>query len=214
MKSAEHNVSHLKELQGFKKIFAPYAGVITARNATTGMLVDAGGSNGAKELFHIAATSKLRLFVNVPEIYSRAIKPGLSADFVLAEHPGRRFAGVLVRTADAIDVASRTFLSEFQMDNPNGEILTGAHAQARLKIPVQATAFFLPVNTLIFRADGLQAAKVLGDNRVALVKITLGRDYGKEVEVVDGLRGDESVVLDPPDSLLAGAAVRVVKPSP
>jgi RND family efflux transporter MFP subunit len=206
VESARANVKRLEELKGFNQLRAPFAGVITARNVDVGALI---GSNG-KELFHIAATDKLRVFVNVPEVYSRAAQPGIKADLTLKEFTGRKFTGVLVRTSQSIEVASRTLLTEVDVDNPKGELLPGSYAEVHLKLPTPATLLKLPVSAIIFKADGLQIAKV-AEGRVSLASVTLGRDFGNSVEVITGLNSDDQVVANPGDSLKDGETVRVVK---
>jgi RND family efflux transporter MFP subunit len=208
--SAQYNVKRLEELQSFEKIYAPFDGVITARNTDVGHLINSGAGGPATELFHIAAIRTMRVYINLPQQYSQAAKPGITADLTLQEFPGRRFQGKLVRTADAIDVASRTLLVEVDVDNPLGEVLPGAYTEVHLKIPSGAPALILPVSSLIFRSDGLQVGIVQGGNHAALTKITLGRDMGSEVEIVSGLTADDSVITNPPDSLITGETVRVV----
>ena len=212
--AAEANVRRLEQLQSFEKIYAPFAGVITARNTDIGALIDSGSSGGARtELFHIAQPDKLRVYVNVPEAYSQAAKPGLTADLTLSEFPGRRFQGTLVRTANAIDQATRTLLVEISVNNPTGTLLSGAYAQVHLKLPGGASSFTLPVNALLFRSEGLRVAAVADGGHVDLKPISIGHDYGTEVEIVAGLTGEESIVANPPDSLESGQEVRVVRPS-
>jgi RND family efflux transporter MFP subunit len=214
VQSGEANVKRLEELQSFEKIYAPFAGVITARNTDIGALIDSGSSGGSRtELFHIAQPDRLRVYVNVPEVYSQAAKPGLSADLVLAEFPGRRFAGNLVRTADAIDQNTRTLLVEIAVNNPTGTLLSGAYAEVHLKLPGAASSFTLPVTTLLFRSEGLRVVTVNDSQHVELRPITLGRDYGAVVEVVAGLTGDESVIANPPDFIVSGQEIRVAQPS-
>jgi RND family efflux transporter MFP subunit len=208
VQSAGENVKRLEDLQSFEKIYAPFDGVITARNTDIGALIDSGSGGLAKELFHIAALRTLRVYVNVPQIYSRSAVPGVQADLTLAEFPGRRFQGRLVRTADAIDQASRTLLTEIDVDNAAGELLPGAYAEVHFKLASGASTFTLPVNTLLFRSEGLRVA-VLRDGKAVLVPIVLGRDFGTEVEVVSGLDGSESVITNPPDSLVSGGEVRI-----
>ena len=209
VQSAQANLRRLEELQSFEKIYAPFAGVITARNTDIGQLINSGSASGTRsELFHIAAPGKLRVYVNVPEIYSRAAKRGLKADLTLDEFPGRRFEGTLVRTADAIDLSSRTLLAEIEVDNPTGELLTGAYAAVHLKLPGNVSTFTIPVNTLLFRSEGLRVAAVK-DNRAELIAVTLGRDFGSDVEVLVGLNGDENLIVNPPDSLVSGEQVRL-----
>ena len=206
------NVRRLEELQSFQRIYAPFNGIITARNTDIGQLIDSGSSGGPKaELFHIAAPDTLRVYVNVPQIYSKAMKAGLKADLVLAEFPGRRFAGELVRTADAIDSSTRTLLVEIDVSNPTGELLTGAYAEVHMKLPGSVTAFTVPVNSLLFRSEGLRVAAVI-DDRVQLIPITIGRDFGSEVEVVTGLNGDEKLIVNPADSIVSGQPVRIAQP--
>lgn len=212
--SAAYNVKRLEDLQSFTKIYAPFDGVITVRNTDIGQLIDSGSAGGpAKELFHVAATRTLRVFINVPQQYSVAAKPGLSADLTLAQFPGRKFRGKLVRTANAIDLASRTLLVEVDVDNTTGELLPGAFTEVHLKIPADIPTFILPVNTLIFRAQGLQVAAVENNNTAKLVSIALGRDFGAEVEVVSGLTGQESIIASPPDSIIDGEQVRIAQPN-
>jgi RND family efflux transporter MFP subunit len=214
VQSAQANVRRLEELQAFEKIYAPFDGVITARNTDIGALIDSGSSGGARtELFHIAQPDKLRVYVNVPEAYSQAAKPGLTAGLALSEFPGRRFPGTLVRTAEAIDQSTRTLLVEIRVNNPTGTLLSGAYAEVHLKLPSTASAFILPVNTLLFRSEGLRVAAVTDGRHAELRQVTLGHDFGSEVEVIAGLIGDESVVVNPPDSIVSGEEVRVVLPA-
>ncbi len=211
--SAEYNVKRLEELQSFEKIYAPFDGVITARNTDVGHLINSGAGAPATELFHIAATQKLRVYVNVPQRFSPSAKPGLTADLTLQEIPGRRFSGILVRTADSIDLASRTLLVEVDVDNRTGELLPGAYAEVHLKVPMGVPALVLPVSALIFRAQGLQVGTVENGNRAALKSIVLGHDLGNEVEVVSGLAADDLVIANPPDSLVSGESVRIAAPA-
>ncbi len=210
--SAEANVRRLEDLQSFQKIYAPFTGVITARNTDIGALIDSGAVGGTRtELFHIVQPDKLRAYVNVPEAYSQAAKPGLTADLTLAEFPGRRFPGKLVRTASAIDTNTRTLLVEIDVDNPTGTLLSGAYAEVHLKLPGSNSSLILPVNTLLFRSEGLRVATVPDGQHAELKPVTLGHDFGSEVEVVAGLNGDEAVIINPPDSLISGQAVRIVQ---
>ncbi len=208
--SAQYNVKRLEELQSFEKIYAPFDGVITARNTDVGHLINSGAGVPATELFHIAAIKKLRVYVNVPQQYSQSARPGMSADLTLQEFPGHRFHGVLVRTARAIDLASRTLLIEVDVDNPTGELLPGAYAEVHLKIPPGSPYLIVPVSALIFRSAGLQVGIVRNGDRAELVPITVNRDLGNEVEVNSGLAANDSVIINPPDSLITGEAVRPV----
>jgi RND family efflux transporter MFP subunit len=214
VQSAQANVRRLEELQAFEKIYAPFDGVITARNTDIGALIDSGSSGGARtELFHIAQPDKLRVYVNVPEAYSQAAKPGLTADLALSEFPGRLFQGTLVRTADAIDQSTRTLLVEIRVNNPTGTLLSGAYAEVHLKLPTATSAFILPVNTLLFRSEGLRVAAVTDGRHAELRSVTLGHDFGSEVEVIAGLTGHESIVINPPDSIVSGEEVRIAQPA-
>ena len=208
------NVKRLEDLQSFQRITAPFAGIITARNTDIGQLIDSGSSGGAaKALFQIAATRTLRVYVSVPQQYSQAAKPGLPSNITLAEFPGRQFHGNLVRHSGAISVDSRTLLVEVDVDNPTGELLPGAYGEVHLKLPADIPSFILPVNALIFRSEGLRVATVTDGNHATLVPITLGRDFGNEVEVVAGLTGEEIVITSPPDSLVSGEQVRIAVPA-
>jgi RND family efflux transporter MFP subunit len=211
VQSGQANVRRLEDTQSFQKIYAPFDGVITARNTDIGQLIDSGSSAGPKsELFHIAAPGKLRVYVNVPQIYSRSAKVGLKADLVLAEFPDRHFEGTLVRTADAIDTATRTLLVEIEVNNPTGELLSGAYAEIHLKLPGNVATFTIPVNALLFRSEGLRVA-VVKEGKAVLTPLILGRDFGSEAEVVSGLNGDEKLIVNPPDSLVSGQAVRLAQ---
>ncbi len=203
------NVRRLEQLVSFEKVFAPFDGVITIRNTDIGALINAGNGGTAQELFHISTTNKLRIFVSVPQMYSRAAVPGVPATITLAESPGRKFPGKVARTAEAIDPATRTQLTEVDLDNPSGQLMPGSYAEVHLRLPSESAALILPVTALIFRAEGLQVAVVRGGNKAELVRITLGRDFGTEVEVTSGITEQDSVVVNPPDSLTSGAAVRV-----
>jgi len=208
--SARANVKRLEQLHGFGTIVAPFDGVITARNTDVGALIDSGSN--AKELFHEAAVHRLRVFVNVPQIYSQAARPGMKADLTLTEFPGRTFVGTLARTSQSIDVASRTLLTEIDVDNPKGELLPGSYAEVHVKLPSDASTFTLPVNAVMFRTEGVRVAVVEPGGKVAVRPVTLGRDFGNTVEIVSGLTGDEQIVVNPPDSIENGETVRVAAP--
>ncbi len=213
--SAEANVKRLEELQSFQKIYAPFNGVISARNTDIGALIDSGAAGGQRtELFHIVQPNKLRAYVNVPEAYAQAARPSLTADLVFAEFPGRRFQGTLVRTANAIDANTRTLLVEIDVDNPTGTLLSGAYAEVHMKLPGMGSSVFVPVNALLFRSEGLRVAIVSDGKHAQLKPITVGRDFGSEVEVVSGLNGEEPVIISPPDSLVSGEEVHMVQTPP
>ena len=212
VESARHNVQRLEQMQAFTRIEAPIDGVITVRNTDVGALIDPGASGGAaRELFHIVSTGRLRLFVNLPERVSPVARTGLLADITLAEFPGRRFAAVLTRTSEAIDVATRTLLAELEVNNASGELLPGSFVQVHFKLPATATTCVLPVNTLIFRGDGVRVAVVQRDSTVAMTPVILGRDFGTEIEIVNGVGADARVVVSPPDSLVDKQRVRVLQ---
>jgi RND family efflux transporter MFP subunit len=201
------NVKRLEDLQAFQKITAPFDGVITARNTDIGALIDAGAGQ-ARELFRLAAIDKLRVFVSVPQTYAQAARPGTPTAITVEENPGKIYRGTLARTSSALDPVARTMLSEVEMDNPTGEVLPGAYVVVRLRVGRETRGLTIPANTLLFRAEGLRVA-VVRDGRAELVPVKIGRDYGKSVEVVEGLQPGDAVILDPADSLVSGTAVRV-----
>jgi RND family efflux transporter MFP subunit len=210
---ARFNVSRLEKLQAFKRIYAPFAGVITSRNTDVGALIDAGSGGTGRELFHVASIDKLRVYVSVPQAYSRETVPGTPAELTLGEFPDRRFPGKVVRTSGAIDATTRTMLTEVDLDNPKGELMPGAYAQVHIKALSSRPALVLPINTLLFRPDGTQVALVQND-KVTLSKIVIGRDFGTEVEIVSGLDANALVIVNPSDSLTAGTPVRVITEAP
>lgn len=210
VKSAQANALRLQQMVDFEKIYAPFDGVITARNTDIGQLIDSGSSGGpGRELFHIAAVSRLRVFINVPQVYSHATRPGIIADLTLPELPGRRFPGKLVRTADAMDPATRTLLVEVDVVNGTGLLFPGAYTEVHFHTQSNARTLIVPSASLIFRSEGLRIPVVRG-NRVSLLPVVVGRDFGNTIEVLSGLSADASVVLNPPDSLVDGELVRVV----
>lgn len=213
VRANEANVHQLQELQSFQKIYAPFDGVITARNTDVGALINAGSSGGlSSALFAIAQSDKLRVYVNVPQIYSQSVHPGQQAELAFAEFPGRTFPGNLVRTADAIDNTTRTLPVEIEVNNPGGKLLSGAYAEVHLKMPGASSSYTLPVNTLLFRSEGLRVATVNG-GKVELKPLTPGHDFGDHIEVIAGVNPDDSVIVNPPDSILPGQRVRIVNSS-
>jgi len=206
--SSAANVRRLEQLQAFEKVYAPFDGIITARNTDIGALIDAGANTQPRELFHIAAIRKLRLYVAVPEVYSRAARSGAPATLTLDEFPRQIFHGTLVRNANSIDIASRTLLVEVDVDNPTGQLLPGAYVFVHLKLPDETRSVTIPSNTLIFRKEGLQVGLVRND-KAELVPVKIGRDYGSSVEIVSGLQPTDAVIVDPSDSLVAGMPVRL-----
>jgi RND family efflux transporter MFP subunit len=204
------NVRRLEQLVSYEKVYAPFDGVITARNTDIGALIDAGANAPGKELFDLAAIHKLRLYVAIPEVYARAAQPGATATLRLDAFPGEVFHGTLVRNANSIDLAARTLLAEIDVDNPNGHLLPGAYVMVHLNLtlPDQVRSVTVPANTLIFQSKGLQVA-VVRNGQAELVPITIGRDYGSTVEVVTGLQPTDQVIANPSDSLTAGTPVRI-----
>jgi RND family efflux transporter MFP subunit len=211
--SAAANVARLHDLESFKRVLAPFTGVITARNTDIGALINAGQSTGT-ELFRIADTTRLRIYVRVPEAFAAATKPGLEAELRFAEHPNRTFSAKTVRTSNALDPALRTLQVELQLDNARGDIFPGAYAEVHFKLPASAATLRLPANTVLFRSAGLQVATLDGQQRVKLKSIVQGRDFGSSIEVLSGLAPHETVVVNPPDSITDGALVRIAVPEP
>ena len=208
------NVRHFEALVSFEKVYAPFDGVIITRNTDIGDLINSGSSTAPRtDLFDMAQPGTLRVYVNVPEEYSRGVKPGVTgADIVLAEFPGQKFQGNLVRTAEAINATTRTLLAEVDVQNPKGTLLSGSYAEVHLKIPGQASTFLLPVNALIFRSENLQVG-VVKNGKVELTEITPGHDFGADIEVVAGLNSNDQVIVNPPDSLVSGQEVTIVNAS-
>ena len=209
VKSAQANVQRLRELQSFEKVYAPFDGVITARNIDTGQLIDPGA---ARELFHLQAIQTLRVYANLPQIYSANVKRGSKIDLSFPEHAGKTYQGTLVRTADAIDPSSRTLLVEIDVDNRTGELLPGSLAQVHFKTPAAGPTFIVPAAALIFRKEGLRLGIVTNGNVAHLVPVIIGEDDGANVQVVAGLGPNDQVIQDPPDSLIEGEKVYVETP--
>jgi RND family efflux transporter MFP subunit len=183
---------------------------LTARNTDIGDLINSGSSSNVKtDLFHIAQPGTLRVYVNVPEEYSQGMKVGMTADLSLAEFPGRKFQGKLVRTAEAINMTTRTLLIEVDVANPTGTLLTGSYAEVHLAVPRESSAYVIPVNTLIFRSQGLHVG-VVKDGKVVLTTVTAGHDFGNQIEIVSGLKPDDQIIINPPDSIVHGQEVKIV----
>jgi RND family efflux transporter MFP subunit len=206
------NVRHYEALVSFEKVYAPFDGVITARNTDIGDLINSGSNTVPRtDLFDISQTRTLRAYVNVPEEYSQGVKPGQTgADVTLSEFPGKRFPGRLVRTSQAINATTRTLLTEVDLDNPGATLLSGSYAEVHLQIPARNSTFLLPVSALIFRDEKLQVG-VVRNGKIAITDITPGHDFGNEIEVVAGLNANEQVVMNPPDSLVSGQEVKIVQ---
>ncbi len=213
VQSAQANVKRLQDMQAFEKVYAPFDGVITARNTDVGQLIDSGSSGGtSRELFHIANVNPLRVYVNVPQLDSPLIKPGLRAELALTEFPGRRFQGTVARSSGAIDSTTRTLLTEIDVENSAHLLKPGGYVEVHLKLPSPVNTFTIPVNATIFKSAGLQVAVIKDGSKVSLIPISPGRDYGAEIEVVAGLKGDEWLILNPSDTLSEGETVRVAQP--
>ena len=211
--SARANVQRLMELEGFKRVVAPFSGIVTARNTDVGNLINAGQSANT-QLFMVADTHKLRIYAQVPEAYAVATRRGLQAELHFEEYPGKSFRAETVRTSDALDPSGRTLQVELQLDNPNGEFFPGAYTEIHFKLPSSVQSMRLPANTVLFRADGLQVATVDGQHKIKLKTIHQGRDFGKTIEVLDGLDADDKVIVNPSDSAFDGVAVRIAQPTP
>jgi RND family efflux transporter MFP subunit len=209
VKSAEANVRRLEELESFKHVFAPFAGVITRRNVDTGTLINAGNSGAQQELFNLAQTDPIRVYVSVPEVYSPSIHVGLGAFLEVTQYPGQNFQGRVVRTAEAIDPSTRTLLTEVDVPNRNAQLFPGGYSQAHLQVKVNAERLQVPVNALLFRSEGLRAVVVDADHKLHLRPLTIGRDFGTTLEVLQGLHANDWIVLNPADSLEDGQTVRV-----
>lgn len=212
VKSAQANVDRLQQVTGFEKVYAPFDGVITARDVDIGTLISAGSGAGGREMFHMDDEHVMRVYVNVPQVDAPNAAPGTPADLTLSEYPGRRFIGKVVRTSHAIDPSSRTLLVEVDVPNPRGLLVPGAYTQVHFRVNVPKQTLVIPVSTLMFRQEGLRVATVVDGNKAKLVPISIGQDDGRVVQVIEGLQPDDLVVQNPPDSLVDGETVRVVKP--
>jgi RND family efflux transporter MFP subunit len=206
--SRQAEVARLEEMQSYEKVYAPFDGVITARNTEVGNLINAGAGTPNTELFHIAAIKTLRIYVAVPEAYAPLVRVGATPTITLDEYPGETFHGTLARTANAINPTSRTLLVEVDVDNPDGKLLPGAYTLVHFALPGRAETVTVPANTLLFRSEGLRVG-VVRDGKADLVPVTIGRDYGDKVEVLSGLSHTDQVIVNPSDSLISGVAVRV-----
>jgi len=208
--SAEANVRRLQRLQEFEHIYAPFDGIITARNTDVGALIQNGDNTVPQQLFHLAAVDKLRVYISVPEVYATAAKSDEIVPLTLDAFPGETFTGTLARDSGSIDLTSRTLKVEVDVDNPTGRLLPGAYAFVHLKVPAPPGAVTVPTNTLLFRSEGLRVA-VVRNGRANLVPVTIGHDYGSTVEVMSSLTADDAVIIDPSDSILDGSPVQVAE---
>lgn len=209
--AATANLHRLNDLESFKHVYAPFSGVITKRNIDIGALINAGNSGANQELFDMARLDPIRVFVDVPEIYAPSIRVGVHASIELASLVGQRFTGNVARTADSIDLTTRTMRTEIDVPNPNGVLLPGAYAQVHFDVNIKTVRLSVPVNALLFRAEGMQAAVVGSDGKVHLKHVVIGRDYGTTLEILGGLDPNDAIILNPSDSLEEGQQVQVAK---
>jgi membrane fusion protein (multidrug efflux system) len=209
--STQANVGRLTQLQSYEKVCAPFDGVITARNTDVGALIQAGSAAGpVKELFDIATTSTLRVYVDVPQNDSAVSVDGIAAYLTLPQFPGRTFPGTIARNTGAINAVTRTLRVEVDIPNPGSTVLPGSYGQVHIALPTAHPGYALPVNTLLYRPQGVQVATVDPQGKVALKTLTLGRDFGTRIEVLTGLGPNDNVILNPSDSIAQGESVRVV----
>jgi RND family efflux transporter MFP subunit len=215
VQSAEANVKRLEDMESFKRVYAPFSGVITQRNVDVGTLINAGnGGNATKEMFDLAQIDPLRVFVSVPQSYGPSIRIGMKACLTLSEINGRTFCGQVARTANAIDPSTRTLLTEVDVPNPSGTLLPGAYAQVSFDAKLSGQRLSLPINALLFRPEGTIAAVVRPDNTLDLKKLIIGRDLGTTVEVLQGITETDNVVVNPPDALEQGQKVAITAQNP
>jgi len=207
--ASDANVKRLEQLESFKHIYSPFSGVVTKRNVDMGALIASGSAGQNKELFDVAQVDPLRVYVSVPQADARYIHKGMEAHIELREYPGQKYSGKIVRTADVIDPATRTLLTEIDVPNPNGRLMPGSFAQVHFAVSVQSTRMSIPVNTILFRPEGPRVAVVGPDQRVHLKPITIGRDYGLTIEVLGGIDPSDQIVANPADALEDGQPVIV-----
>jgi membrane fusion protein, multidrug efflux system len=210
MAAADANVRRLQQLESFKHVYAPFAGVLTRRNVDIGALVNAGNGGSGKELFNLALIDPLRVYVSIPESDAPSIRAGMRAWIALAEFPASRFTGTVARTANAIDQNTRTLLTEVDVPNKAGRLLPGAFAQVHFDVPVNGRRLSVPSSAMLFRSEGPRLAIVGPGDRVELRPIVIGRDFGTSLEILQGIRANDRVVQNPPDALENGQVVRVV----
>jgi RND family efflux transporter MFP subunit len=211
--SAAANVARLHEMEGFKRVVAPFAGVVTQRNTDVGALINAGETPGSA-LFRVADTHRLRIYVQVPQAYAAQVRAGMSATLEFTDHPGQHYSAAVTSTAHALDAVSRTLQVELQIDNASGELLPGSYVQVTFALPPSPGTLRIPVNAVIFRGKTPQVATVDEAQRVQLRDIAEGRDFGTEIEVLAGINANDTLVLNPPDSIADGQQVRIQPPQP
>lgn len=225
---AQQNLNQMLALQSFERVYAPFSGIVTARNTDIGQLVDSGSNGGTgssamfggtaatsdtgtpRELFRVSDMHVVRIFIQVPGVYVPEARPGVGTDIDVSSYPGRLFNGKIVRTANALDVNTRTMTVEVDVDNRKGDLLPGAYAQVHLKLPMKNPALIIPVSALMFRSEGLRVVTLDDRDRAHLQPITVGRDWGTRIEVLTGLKAGQRIVDSPPDSIMEGEKVKVV----
>jgi membrane fusion protein, multidrug efflux system len=211
--AADANVRRLEELESFKNVYAPFSGVLTRRNVDPGALINSGAQAAGRELFDIARVDPIRVYVSVPQAYAPNIKAGMKANVTLQEFPGQKFVGTVVRTADAIDLATRTLNTEVDVPNKDGKLLPGSFGQVHFAAGTSVPRITIPVNAMLFRAEGAQVAIVDKDGKVHLQPITIGRDFGARLEILSGVEVSDRIIVNPSDSLEEGQQVHFAKPS-
>jgi membrane fusion protein, multidrug efflux system len=213
LEAADANVRRLEQLESFKNVYAPFSGVLTRRTVDPGALINSGAQAAGKELFDIARVDPLRVYVSVPQAYAPSMKVGVKAAVTLQEFPGQKFTGTVVRTADAIDMATRTLNTEVDVPNKDGRLLPGSFGQVHFAVGNSVPRITIPTNAMLFRAEGAQAAVVGNDDKVQLRSIVIGRDFGNTIEILGGVDASDWIIINPSDSLEAGQQVRVAHPS-
>ena len=212
--AADANVRRLEQLEGFKKVYAPFSGVLTKRNVDPGALINAGAQASGRELFDIARVDPLRVYTSVPQAYAPSIRVGESTYVTLQELPGQKFSAKVARTAEAIDTNTRTLLTEVDVPNRDGRLLPGSFGEVHFAVGSNVNKVTVPVNAMLFRAQNAQVAVVGPDKKVQLRAINIGKDYGTSLEVLDGVTVNDLVIINPPDSLEDGQVVNVAQQSP
>jgi RND family efflux transporter MFP subunit len=211
--AADANVRRLEELESFKNVYAPFSGVLTRRNVDPGALINSGAGVAGKELFDLSRVDPLRVYVSVPQTYAPNMKVGMKANVTLQEFPGQKFLGTVARTADAIDPATRTLNTEVDVPNKDSKLLPGSFGQVHFATGTSVPRITIPVNAMLFRAEGPQVAVVDKDGKVHLRPISIGRDFGATLEILGGLDVSDRIIINPSDSLEEGQQVHVAKPS-
>jgi RND family efflux transporter MFP subunit len=209
--AADANVHRLEQLESFKNVYAPFSGVLTRRTVDPGALINSGAQAAGRELFDIARVDPLRVYVSVPQAYAPTIKVGMKATVALQEFPGQKFLGTVVRTADAIDPLTRTLNTEVDVPNKDGKLLPGSFGQVHFATGTSVQRITIPVNAMLFRAEGPRVAVVDKDNKVRLLPITIGRDFGATLEILGGVDPGDQIIINPSDSLEEGQQVHLGK---